>query len=116
MNTARHSHPMSAQPPDIRTGNENVPSNVATESRGLRWPNLLVGLWLMIVISVYPPLLTQASGQADHALAALLMWAMSAGLVSGVGFVPRVVLWRAMFSGWACLAALLLSIGLKFHA
>jgi len=64
----------------------------------------------MLVISVYPPLLTNASGQADHTLAMLLMWAMSAGLVSGVGFVPRWWGWRWLFSGVATSLALALSL------
>jgi predicted membrane protein len=85
-------------------------------ANGLRWPNLLVGMGLMVLISVYPPLLTRASGQADHLLASLLMWAMSAGLVSGVGFVPRWWGWRWLFSGWASSGALLLAAWAKSQA
>jgi predicted membrane protein len=44
-----------------------------------------------------------------------LFWAMSAGFVRGVGFVPRRWIWRAIFSGWACAAALLLATVLKLQ-
>lgn len=73
---------------------------------GLHWPSLLAGVVLMAVLTVYPPLLTTADGKADHTLASVLLFAMCAGLVRGVGFVPRWWGWRWLFSGWACLAAL----------
>lgn len=43
-----------------------------------------------------------------------LFMAMSAGFVRGVGFIPAAPLWRWLFSGWACLLALLLAATLKF--
>jgi predicted membrane protein len=43
-----------------------------------------------------------------------LFWAMSAGLVRGVGFVPRWFGWRWLFSGWACAAGLLLAAWLRW--
>jgi predicted membrane protein len=41
---------------------------------------------------------------------------MSAGLVHGVGFIPRAIGWRLLFSGWSCLTALLLATGLRWIA
>lgn len=77
-------------------------------------PALLTALGLMLVGTLYPPLLTDATGQADHRLALLAMWAMSAGFVRGVGFLPRLRLWRWLFStpamGLALAAALLLRL------
>ena len=81
---------------------------------GLHGPSLLLGVALMLAGSVYPPLMTDAQGRADHGLAMLLLWAMCAGLVRGVGFVPRFWLWRALFSGWSSLLALLAFVLLKF--
>ena len=72
-------------------------------------PSLVVGLAIMLVGSIYPLLFAGADGRADHGLAMALCWAMSAGLVRGVGFVPRVRLWHLLFSGWSCLAGLLLA-------
>ena len=81
---------------------------------GLHGPSLLLGVALMLAGSVYPPLMTDAQGRADHGLAMLLLWAMCAGLVRGVGFVPRFWLWRGLFSGWSSLLALLAFAWLKF--
>lgn len=72
-------------------------------------PSLLVGLVIMIAGTLYPPLMADAAGKADHGLATLLFWAMSAGFIRGVGFIPRATFWRWLFSGWACTAALLLA-------
>lgn len=73
-------------------------------------PSLAVGLAIMVGGTVYPLVMTRASGQADHGLAMLLFWAMSAGFVRGVGFVPRARVWRWLFSGRACALALLLAL------
>ena len=80
---------------------------------GLHWPSLLVAIVLMLVGSIAPVYLADAQGQADHGLALLAFWAMSAGFVRGVGFVPRLWIWRWLFSGWACAAALALALVLK---
>lgn len=79
----------------------------------LHVPCLLLGLGLMLAGTLYPPLFADARGQADHGLALLFFWAMSAGFIRGVGFVPRARLWRALFSPAACGLALLAALGLK---
>lgn len=76
-------------------------------------PSLAVALLIMVVGTLYPPLMADATDQADHPLALALFWAMSAGFVRGVGFVPRLWIWRLIFSGWSCAAALLLAAMLK---
>ncbi len=77
--------------------------------------SLAVALLIMVGGTLYPPLMADAAGRADHALAMALFWAMSAGFVRGVGFVPRVGLWRWLFSGWSCAGALLLAAVLKLQ-
>jgi predicted membrane protein len=79
-------------------------------------PSLLAALAIMLVGSIYPLLFADASGKADHSLAMALFWAMSAGLVRGVGFVPRFMVWHWLFSGWACAAGLLLAAWLRWGA
>lgn len=82
----------------------------------LHWPSLAAGLVLMLAGTAYPLVFARADGRADHGLALLLFWAMSAGFVRGVGFIPRHWAWRVLFSGWACLAAIALaalSVGLR---
>jgi predicted membrane protein len=65
-------------------------------------PSLTVALAIMVGGTLYPSLMADAAGHADHRLAMALFWAMRAGYVRGLGFVPRQVLWRVLFSGWAC--------------
>ena len=81
---------------------------------GLHWPSLLVAIVLMLLGSIAPVYLADAQGQASHGLATLVFWAMSAGFVRGVGFIPRAKLWRWLFSGWACAIALVLALLLRF--
>lgn len=80
-----------------------------TPAARVHGPSLVVALLIMLIGSVYPLLFADAQGRADHGLALALFWAMSAGLVRGVGFVPRFVVWRWLFSGWACAVALVLA-------
>ena len=68
-----------------------------------------MGLAIMLGGTGYPLLMANAAGRADHGMATLLFWAMSAGFVRGVGCVPRRWGWRGTFSGWACAAALLVT-------
>lgn len=90
------------------------PLPAAAASR-IQMPSLLAALLIMLVGTLYPPLMADAAGKADHSLAMALFWAMSAGFVRGVGFVPRLWVWRALFSGWSCAAALLLAAVLKLQ-
>ncbi len=88
-----------------------VPSQPAATPAHL--PSLAVGLVVMVAGTLYPLAMANAAGHADHALAMLLFWAMSAGFVRGVGFVPRALAWRWLFSGWACGFALVLAAVVK---
>lgn len=81
----------------------------APQAPGMHLPSLLAGVALMLAGTAYPLVFARADGHADHRLALLLFWAMSAGFVRGVGFVPRHGVWRRLFSGWACIAALALA-------
>ena len=76
---------------------------------GPHWPSLTAGLVLMLAGTAYPFVFARADGRADHGLALLVFWAMSAGFVRGVGFIPRHRAWRLLFCGWSCLAALVLA-------
>jgi len=81
-----------------------VPAHAA-----IHLPSLLAALSIMLGGTIYPFLMMRSDGTANHSLALSLFWAMSAGMVRGVGFVPRAWVWRALFSGWSCLAALILA-------
>ena len=69
---------------------------------GLHWPALLCAILVMVLVTIYPPVLANGQGQADHTLAMFWMSAMASGFVRGVGFIPEQPVWRALFSGWAC--------------
>jgi len=77
-------------------------------------PSLLAALLIMLAGTLYPPLMADATGKADHALASTLFLAMSAGFVRGVGFVPQHWVWRTLFSAHACAAMLAMALALKF--
>lgn len=81
------------------------------DGRTEAWHPLSLGVALIIMLSgsLYPFMFASSNGKADHGLALAAFWAMSAGLVHGVGFVPRFALSRWLLSGWACLIALLLA-------
>ena len=76
--------------------------------------SLLLAIAMMLACTLYPPMMTAPDGRADHGLATALCTAMSVAFVRGVGFVPRRRVWRGLFSGWTCLAALALAGALKF--
>ena len=80
----------------------------------MHFASLLAALAIMLAGTMYPPLLARANGTVDHNLLMALFWAMSAGLVRGVGFVPRALTWKLLFSGWSCAAALVLAAGLRW--
>lgn len=89
-----------------------------TQSQGqgkaaVHGPSLLAALAIMLGGTLYPPLLSTTSGRADHTLVLLACWAMSAGFVRGVGFMPRRPVLRMILSGWACLLAIALFVLLR---
>jgi predicted membrane protein len=71
---------------------------------------LIMGVAIMLTICVRPQLLADATGKADHLAATLLFWAMTAGFVRGVGFIPRYLAARWLLSGMACGLGLLLAL------
>ena len=94
------------------TAGQTVPPE--TSHAEVHWPSLLVALTIMLAGTIYPLVFAHADGTADHGLAMALFWAMSAGLVRGVGFVPLALIWKTLFSGWSCCAALVFSAWLRW--
>ncbi len=92
----------------------NAASETSRSTPGMQLPSLLVGLAIMLGGTAYPLVMANSTGKADHALASMLFWAMSAGFVRGFGFIPDSRPLRWLFSGWACLAALLLAAAVRF--
>lgn len=101
------------RPAALAQGGEKGGGNPLRQ-QAIHLPSLLVALAIMLGGSVYP-LMFAPDGRADHGLALALFWAMSAGFVRGVGFVPRARGWRWLFSGWSCLAGFLLAVSLRWN-
>ncbi|GAB4397913.1 MAG: hypothetical protein OHK0048_07810 [Rhodoferax sp.] len=102
---------------DSTSGAPVAPRSVSEPQADLHLPCLLVGLGIMVGGSIYPLMFARmqdGGARADHGLALLLFWAMSAGLVRGVGFVARGRIWRWAFSGTACGVALMLAAAVRF--
>ncbi len=93
-------------------GTESPP--VLSTTRPLALLPLGVAVLIMLGVTIYPRALVGADGHADHRLATLVFWAMSAGLVSGVGFLPRWRLLRVLLSGRACGLTLAVALTMKF--
>jgi predicted membrane protein len=100
----------------LAAGQGGAADAAASADAAVHLPSLLVAIAIMLGGSIYPLLFVRADGSADHALALALFWAMSAGFVRGVGFMPRARIWRLFFSGWSCLTGLLLAAGLRWGA
>jgi predicted membrane protein len=69
-------------------------------------PALATGLLLMVAVTAYPRFVVDSTGRANHLLAMAVFWAMTAGFVRGVGFIPRTAWIRWVLSGRACCVAL----------
>lgn len=81
-------------------------SGEAAPAPGVALLPLAIAIALTVLLTIYPPILTTPAGQADHAAATLALWAMSAGFIRGVGFVPRNRMLHIVFSTAACLVCL----------
>lgn len=82
------------------------PTAAGATAPALHWPSLAAGLAIMFGGTLYPALMMNAAGRPSYTVALPLFLAMSAGLVRGVGFVPRARAWAALFSGWTCAGAI----------
>lgn len=87
-----------------------------TSPTQIHLPSLLIALSIMLAGTVYPLLFARQDGSANHGLAFALFWAMSAGLVRGVGFIPRALIWKILWSGGSCFAGLSLAAWIRWTA
>jgi len=74
------------------------------------WARLIsfvMALSLTVLVLAYPRAIATSVSDVRHDLLALMMWGIAAGFIHGVGFVPRLTLWRLMFhpmTGWLLMA------------
>lgn len=89
---------------ELEQGGTTADANRAPyQPAGLHWPCLLLGLTCMVLGSFVPTVFANAKGEADHGIATLVFWSMSAGFIRGLGFIPRNRFFRYIFGGWAAL-------------
>ena len=89
---------------------DNEPRDPGNPDPGIRVLSLLTGILLAVLLTFYPHIAMDRWGYADHVAALVLLWSMSSGLVSGVGFAPMHRLPRLMLSSQACLFSLVLAL------
>lgn len=90
-----------SQVPNPRNGEETENgNNENTKTANLSWLSLLLGLAIMAIVSVYPMIFADKLGKVDHWALMILMWAMAAGLIRGVGFIPKNIIIRIITSTW----------------
>ncbi|WP_206617960.1 cyd operon YbgE family protein [Hahella sp. KA22] len=73
-------------------------------ARGL---SLLSALALAAMAFAAPQLIAASSAELKHGLLTLCLWGVSAGFVHGVGYVPRLTIWRwtlGPYVGWPVMA------------
>lgn len=80
---------------------------------GISWSSLTLGLGIMFLGSIYPFAFAD-KGEVNHGALMLFMWAMAAGLIRGVGFIPNNRILRIIASGYAAFIAFALALVLMF--
>lgn len=104
--------PNNISPPEngtIKTGLKSSPPQTK-----MSWSSLILGLGIMIILSIYPTIFADKAGKVNHSALMILMWAMMAGIVRGVGFVPQNKILKVIFSKYAAYLTLVIAIGLNF--
>jgi len=66
-----------------------------------RFLSILLALALSSLILVYPRAVATSVSDVNHGMLSLLMWGIAIGFIHGVGFVPRMTVWRIAFSPFA---------------
>ncbi len=81
----------------------------------IAWVPLLIAMIICVGVTIFPSFLVDSQGHADHAAASALFWAMSAGFIRGVGFIPKSVILRWLFSTTSCVIGVLITLYLILH-
>lgn len=77
---------------------------------GFRALSLLTGVGLALLLGFFPHIAMDRWGGADPLAAGLLLWAMAAGLASGIGGFRPPAAARPLLTSEACLLALVLAL------
>ena len=74
--------------------------------------SILMAISLSALILVYPRAVATSISDVNHSLLNLLMWGIATGFIHGVGFVPRMAIWRIAFNPFIGWPLMLFGIGL----
>jgi len=69
-----------------------------------RLVSILLAITLSALVLIYPRAIATSVSDVNHGLLNLLLWGIATGFIHGVGFVPRMTIWRLAFNpivGWA---------------
>lgn len=69
-----------------------------------------LSLLVMVLITAWPHFLGSTPETMNHNAAMVLMFGMSCGFVYGIGFTPKLRLWRWLFSGWSAVGLMLVGV------
>lgn len=78
--------------------------------------SLLLAAPLALLLLIHPGAFVNDAGAYSHGLLMLTMLGISGGFVHGVGFVPRALPWRLLFSPWCAWPLLVLGYALLARA
>ena len=78
--------------------------------------SLLLASPLALLLLIHPAAMLDSQGRYSHGLLMLVMLGISGGFVHGVGFDPRPLHWRLLFSPLSAWPLLLLGYALLWQA
>lgn len=104
--------PNKISPPENGTVKAGYQSSPASQAK-MSWPSLILGLGIMMVISIYPVAFANKFGKVNHTALMFLMWSMMAGIIHGVGFIPKSKILQFSFSGYTAFIVFLIAVGLN---
>lgn len=82
----------------------DAPSRIPYPNPGwARLLSILMAVALAALVLVYPRAVATSVSDVNHGLLNLLMWGIAIGFIHGVGFIPRMAIWRVVFNpilGW----------------
>jgi len=73
---------------------------------------MLMAIAMTALLFIYPRAVATSISEVNHGLLTLIMLGVSSGFIHGVGFVPRMTVWRILFNpfiGWSLMAMGLMS-------
>ena len=73
--------------------------------------SILLALFLSALLLIYPNHIAASSAELDHGYLTILMLALSAAFIHGIGFYPNYWLWKIVFSPYFSWGVLLTFVG-----